>query len=144
MLGNRLKLLPDVALVSRVDVGWSWVEDFNELPVSQRFFAGGDLSVRGFDYNSIGPEDDNGDVIGGDRLLVGSAELQYQFSPNKDVAVFFDAGNAYTGSDFKIERGIGFGLGWSLPFGVLRAYVANAVSKPDNPWRMHLVVGADW
>lgn len=144
LLGNRLKLTSDLNLVTRVDVGWTWVEFFDQLPVSQRFFAGGDLSVRGFAYNSIGPEDANGDVIGGDRLLVGSVEMQYQFSADKDVAVFFDAGNAYTGSHFNIERGAGIGMGWSLPFGVLRAYVANALSRPDHPWRPHLVVGADW
>jgi translocation and assembly module TamA len=143
-LGNRFKVLSNVNLVSRVDVGWTWVEDFDELPVSQRFFAGGDQSVRGFAYQSIGPEDENGDVIGGDRLLVGSVELQYEFAPDKDVAVFYDSGNAYTGSEIQIENGVGAGFGWSLPFGVLRAYVANAISEPDNPWRLHILIGADW
>jgi translocation and assembly module TamA len=143
-LGNRFKVLSNVNLVSRVDVGWTWVQDFNELPVSQRFFAGGDQSVRGFEYQSIGPKDDEGNVIGGDRLLVGSVELQYEFASDKDVAVFYDSGNAYTGSNIQIENGVGIGLGWSLPFGVLRAYVANAISEPDNPWRLHVLIGADW
>jgi translocation and assembly module TamA len=143
-LGNRFKLLPKFNLVTRADVGWTWVENFDDLPVSQRFFAGGDQSVRGFAYNSIGPKDAEGKVIGGDRLLVGSVELQYQYTHDKDVAVFYDAGNAYTGSQFTVENGIGVGMGWALPIGVLRVYLANAVSEPSNPWRVHILVSADW
>ncbi|MGD8570014.1 MAG: autotransporter assembly complex family protein [Gammaproteobacteria bacterium] len=143
-LGNRFKLLPKFNLVTRVDVGWTWVENFDDLPVSQRFFAGGDQSIRGFNYNSIGPKDADGKVIGGDRLLVGSAELQYQYAQDKDVAVFYDAGNAYTGSQFTVENGVGVGMGWALPIGVLRVYLANAVSEPSNPWRLHVLVSADW
>jgi translocation and assembly module TamA len=60
------------------------------------------------------------------------------------VAVFYDAGNAYTGSQFTVENGVGVGMGWALPIGVLRVYLANAVSEPSNPWRLHVLVSADW
>ena len=143
-LGNYTRLLPKLALVSRLDVGWSWVGDFQFLPVSQRFYAGGDWSIRGYDYNSLGPEDDSGEVIGGERLLVGSMELQYKFAPKWDVAAFYDTGDAYDKNQFQAEAGAGAGIGWQLPFGVIRAYMANALTDPDRPWRFHLLVSAEW
>jgi len=143
-LGNNLRLFPDLSLVSRLDVGWSWVGDFQTLPVSQRFFAGGDWSVRGYDYNSLGPTDESGEVLGGERLLVGSMELQYKFAPKWDVATFIDAGNAFDGTNVDAQQGAGVGIGWQLPFGVIRAYMANALTDPDHNWRFHLLVTAEW
>ena len=143
-LNNRLPLIPKLALVSRADVGWSNIQDFELLPVSQRFFAGGDNSIRGYAYNSLGPEDANGDVIGGSHLLVGSVELQYAFKPNWDIATFIDAGNAYNEADNETFKGAGDGFGYALPVGSLRVYVANALDKESNPWRLHITVGAQW
>ena len=143
-LNNRLPLIPKVALLSRADVGWSNTKDFKLLPVSQRFFAGGDNSIRGYAYNSLGPEDANGDVVGGSHLLVGSVELQYAFKPNWDIATFIDAGNAFNDGHYETLKGAGFGFGYALPIGSLRAYAANALDKDGNPWRLHITVGAQW
>ena len=132
-------------VVSRVDVGASVVDEFANLPVSQRFFAGGDNSVRGYDYKSLGPVDENGDVVGGTHLFVWSVEAQYLFKPQWDVAVFYDAGNAYDkDQQWEPEQGAGVGIGWLFAFGSARVYAANALSKSDNPWRLHVLVGANW
>ncbi|MEJ2178909.1 MAG: autotransporter assembly complex protein TamA [Gammaproteobacteria bacterium] len=132
-------------VVSRVDVGVSAVDEFSNLPVSQRFFAGGDNSVRGYDYKSLGPVDANGDVVGGTHLFVWSIEGQYLFKPQWDVAVFYDAGNAYDkDQQWEPEQGAGVGVGWLFAFGSARVYAANALSKADNPWRLHILVGANW
>ncbi|KPK39316.1 MAG: hypothetical protein AMJ69_05995, partial [Gammaproteobacteria bacterium SG8_47] len=57
-------------VVLRGDAGQTNVDRITDLPASLRFFAGGDYSVRGYDYQSLGPKDENGEVIGGRRLLV--------------------------------------------------------------------------
>jgi len=139
----RLRLAAPLALVGRFTVGMSTTPEFEELPASLRFFAGGDQSIRGFKFNSLGPSDENGDTIGGENLLVGSLEAQYQFAKNWDVASFIDAGNAFDDNQIKVEQGVGIGAGWRFPFGTLRLYAANAFSKDSRPWRFHLLVGAE-
>ena len=65
-LGEKTRVL------TRGTVGATVTDDFHKLPPLVRFFAGGDRSVRGYDYNTLGPKDDSGDVVGGRYLLVGS------------------------------------------------------------------------
>ncbi|HEY0720934.1 MAG TPA: autotransporter assembly complex family protein, partial [Gammaproteobacteria bacterium] len=77
--------------ITRADLGASKVAQFQELPVSQRFFAGGDFSVRGYAYNSLGPTDANGKVVGGKHLLVGSVEYDHYVGKRFGVAAFLDA-----------------------------------------------------
>jgi len=140
----RYQFARKFALVARGDIGASEVGEFSNLPVSQRFFAGGDYSIRGYGYKSLGPRDENGEVVGGTHLLVGSVELQYTFLRNWDFAVFYDTGNAYDKDAFEPEQGAGAGIGYKLPFGIVRAYGANALSTSDNDWRAHLIFSADW
>jgi translocation and assembly module TamA len=141
---NRLPLFYNFSLVSRADVGWSDIDEFSVLPVSLRFFAGGDSSIRGYGYNTLGPENSEGEVVGGSHLLVGSVELQYQLNTKWDLAAFTDAGNAYNNNDLKIMQGVGVGFGYALPVGSLRAYAASAISKSGLPWRLHITIGAQW
>lgn len=145
-LNSRLPFpfISRLALVSRADVGWSEIEDFTHLPISQRFFAGGDNSIRGYAYNSLGPENEDGDVVGGSNLLVGSLELQYQLNPDWDIATFTDAGNAFNDATYEIRQGAGVGFGYALPVGSIRVYAATAVDKSGHPWRLHIAVGAQW
>jgi translocation and assembly module TamA len=123
--------------------GASWTPEFTELPTSQRFFAGGDQSVRGYSYNSLGPEDDVGRVIGGRHLLVGSIEYEFAFLPRTSVAAFYDAGNAFNSDDYDPQAGAGVGLRWKTPIGAIRLDVAQALSKDSRPWRLHLTLGPD-
>ncbi len=58
----------------RGEAGWMATSDFDKVPPTWRFFAGGDRSVRGYDYQSLGPLDDEGKAIGGRKLLTGSIE----------------------------------------------------------------------
>jgi translocation and assembly module TamA len=140
----RYQLTRQFTIVGRGDVGASLVDEFSNLPVSQRFFAGGDYSIRGFDYKSLGPKDENGEVVGGTHLLVGSIEAQFMVKPNWDLAVFYDSGNAYDKDQFEPEQGAGAGIGYKSLFGILRLYGATALSKSGNPWRLHIIVSADW
>jgi translocation and assembly module TamA len=80
--------------IFRGDGGASLVDEFPEVPVSLRFFTGGDQTVRGYPYNSLGPKNNAGQVTGGRHLLVGSVEYEQMVFKKWSLAVFFDAGNA--------------------------------------------------
>lgn len=127
----------------RSELGASWAPEFERLPPSVRFFAGGDTSVRGYSYKSLGPLDSEGNVIGGKHLLVASAEYEYRLGEKWSGALFFDAGNAFTEYDGELEQGAGIGFHRRLPIGWLRIDVAQAISREDRPWRLHITLGPD-
>ena len=133
--GNRLLM--------RLDAGVTSSKNFSRLPPSVRFFAGGDQSVRGFDYNSLGPTDTSGSVIGGTNLLVASVEYERHLSGNFYWAAFDDAGNAFDDTDFDPETGAGLGLKWRSPLGPVRIYLGYPVTGDDTNVRVHLRLGAD-
>lgn len=127
----------------RGDAGLTRIKDFAELPPSLRFFAGGDQSVRGYDYNSLSPKDASGRVLGGEQLLVGSAEYEYSWTEKWSSGIFFDIGNAVDDWAQKLKRGAGFGVRWKSPVGLIRVDLAWALSDPNNPMRLHVVIGPD-
>lgn len=53
--------------VLRSHLGWIETGDFNDVPPDLRYFAGGDRSIRGYDYESISPKDENGDLTGASK-----------------------------------------------------------------------------
>jgi translocation and assembly module TamA len=137
------KLGEDGRVIVRAAVGAMVVDDFNALPPELRFFAGGDRSVRGFDYQQIGETNAEGGVIGGEYLLVGSGEYEHFFLEKWGAAVFVDAGDAFK-SNFDANVGAGIGLRWKSPIGLVRVDVARpVVSDLDDSWRVHLVIGPD-
>ncbi len=131
-------------LITRGEVGVSWLAELAELPASQRFFTGGDRSVRGYRYASLGPTDEQGRVVGGKHLLTGSVEYELPFAKNFAMAAFFDTGNAFDSfNDVTLKQSAGLGLHWFLPVGTLRFDLASAFLEPDRPWRIHLSIGPD-
>lgn len=130
-------------LLTRGEAGTTWMSAFDELPASVRFFAGGDRSVRGYDYNSLGPKDESDHVIGGRHLLTGSVEYEHRVKGNWRGAVFIDTGNAFDGFGDGLNTGVGVGVRWVSPIGMVRIDVAAAVSEPGNPLRLHVTLGPD-
>lgn len=130
-------------LIGRWDLGHTVGADIAELPASQRFFAGGDQSVRGYKYRSLGPTDASGEVIGGISLAVASIEYEHRFRGRWSGALFYDAGYAFDDPDEPIARGAGFGLRWRTAIGLIRLDIAQALDLEDDPWRLHLVIGPD-
>lgn len=131
-------------LLLRGELAGTLKDDFIDLPPSVRFFTGGDNSVRGYQYNSLGTMNDQGEVIGGSHLVVGSAEYDYLFLPSWSASLFVDAGNAFD-TVLELKRAVGVGLRWYSPVGPLRLDIAHPLD-PDNPkdtYRLHLSVGAD-
>lgn len=136
-------ILKNGRITLRGDAGLTRIKDFTELPTSLRFFTGGDQSVRGYDYNSLSPTDSANNALGGKQLLVGSAEYEYSWTEKWSSGIFFDIGNAVDDWTQKLKRGAGFGARWKSPVGLIRVDLAWALSEPDTPWRVHLVIGPD-
>lgn len=126
----------------RLDGGAVFTNNFSKLPPTLRFYAGGDQSVRGYDYQSLAPRDDNGYVVGGRYMLTGSSEYDYQFRPHWRGALFVDAGNAFDSINDPPKVGAGFGVRWISPVGAIRLDFAWALSDPDHPFRFHFSMGS--
>ena len=131
--------------ILRARLGAMAVGDFDELPPDLRFFAGGDRSIRGFDYQAIGELNEQGEVVGGQYLAVASAEYEY-YLPRREnwgAAVFTDVGDAFT-HDFRENISVGVGLRWRSPIGMVRVDVATPVeSRFDDGVRLHITIGPD-
>lgn len=120
-------------------------EEFADIPASLRFFTGGDRSVRGFAYQSLGPVDADGDVVGGKHLLIGSIELERAFAQKWGLAIFYDTGNAFNDlSDYELARSAGIGLRWYTLIGPIKLDIARQLSETDPSYRLHFSVGFAW
>lgn len=126
----------------RVELGQVIKRDDLTVPESQLFRAGGDESVRGYGYRSLGPLV-NGAVAGGTTVFTASAELARPVSerlPSVWGAVFVDAGNA-ANSFNALEPVLGYGVGvrWRSPVGPLR--LDWAYGRELKAGRIHFSVG---
>lgn len=125
----------------RGELGTTWQDDFDELPPSVRFFAGGDNSVRGYGYQSIGPRNDDDEVIGGSQLATASIEYEHTIRGAWGVAAFVDSGNAFDDVNINPRTGVGIGVVWRSPVGPLRAYIAKPLD--ESGLRLHINFGVD-
>jgi len=127
---------------ARVELGQVFVRDGVVVPDSQRFRAGGDDSVRGYAYRSLGPVV-NGAVASGNVVFTASAEIARPISerlPSLWGAAFIDAGRAADRwSDLDPAVGYGVGLRWRSPVGPLR--IDYAWGQELHKGRLHLSVG---
>ncbi|HEV2852572.1 MAG TPA: autotransporter assembly complex family protein [Thermoanaerobaculia bacterium] len=130
-------------IIGRAEVGYTATDEFRELPPRFRFFAGGDQSVRGFGYQELGREDEAGNIIGGESLMVASLEYELRFLEKWGAAVFYDTGSASESFGGVLARGAGVGVRWRSPIGPIRADVAWALSEEGRPIRFHLNIGPD-
>lgn len=133
-------------LKGRGEIGSTWVDDFSLLPKSLRFFAGGDNSVRGYGFETLGPENDDGEVIGGRHLVILSAEaMMPMYGDDWFGAVFVDSGNAFdTFSDMNLKTGAGAGVRWRSPIGMVRVDIAVPFNASSRSPRLHLGIGAEF
>ena len=139
-----LGLGENVRLETRMEIGAAWVDDFNLYPASLRYFAGGDSSVRGYTYQSLGPVDENGVVVGGKQVFTTSFEYDHRIAESWVLAGFVDAGNAYNDEVDKLYVGAGAGFRWLAPFGSLRVDLAWPVSEDLglSDVKLHIGFGA--
>ena len=132
-----------LTLMSRVKGATTVInEPFTSVPSSLRFFAGGDNSVRGYAYKSLGPRDATGEVVGGKHLLQGSMELQRAIFDKWGVSIFYDVGNAFDDeSAFKLYQGAGVAMHYRTPIGAFNLSLARQIAVPDPRFRIHFTIG---
>lgn len=130
-------------ILTRSELGGTLEDGFRNLPPSVRFFAGGDNSVRGYDFETLGPVNDDGEVIGGPRIFTASLEYEYSLGERWSVATFLDAGNAFESSDLDMHSGVGIGTRWQSPLGPVRLDIAKPLDGLDRDLRVHIRLGPD-
>jgi len=131
------------SLIPRIQLGTTWQDNpVTDLPPTLRFYAGGDRSVRGYTYQSLGPKDAAGNVIGGKNLIVGSLEVEYALAKNWGVVVFYDVGNAFNSTgDLRLAQGAGVGLRYYTVAGPIRVDVARQINVDDPKFQLHVSLG---
>jgi translocation and assembly module TamA len=144
--GNVLISLPwRLTLLSRIQTGYT-LEDksLRELPASLRFFAGGANSVRGYDYQSLGPKNDKGEVTGGKNLFAGSIEMERAILSDWGIATFYDAGNAFNSfSDIQLFQDIGIGVRYYTRIGPIRLDLARQIDVHSPGFKINFSFGVD-
>lgn len=137
-----LPLLNEYVLLlkGRIGYGDSYGQT-KELPFFENFYAGGPRTVRGYEENSLGPQDIFGRALGGDTMLVGNAEVIIPVPFLRDfksvrLTGFFDAGNVF-GADESFDLGdlrMAGGLSgvWLSPFGLLSVSIAQPFNDQEG------------
>ncbi len=127
------------------------LNEFIKVPISARFFAGGDNSVRGFALDELSPVDTDGNGIydtkdfrasgtkvGADKLVVGTVEFERDLPKNLRGAVFYDIGNAVQSFTDPLEYSVGVGLRYHISVASLGLDVAQPLSVSGRTPRLHL------
>lgn len=130
-------------IIGRGTVARTFTDTFEKLPPTQRFVTGGDRTVRGYAYESLGPVNESGELVGGNSLAIVSGELEFRFLKSWGVAAFIDSGNALDDFQGQLAVGVGAGARWFSPIGIVRVDGAFGLSEPGDPLRLHLSIGPD-
>jgi translocation and assembly module TamA len=131
-------------ILARTELGATLAEDRDRLSVSHRFFAGGDRSVRGYKFESLGPKNAQGEVVGGTYLFVASLEYEHLVAEDWALAAFADTGNAYYDTLDSLYTGVGLGLRWFSPIGPIKLDLAHPLQDSGNDIRIHVGIGPEF
>ncbi|MGI1679344.1 MAG: outer membrane protein assembly factor [Cellvibrionaceae bacterium] len=149
------------SLLGRVELGYIETDDLLKVPPSQRFFAGGDQTVRGYKYESISPVDSDGNLTGGQYSAIASIEYRYQFLKNWKAAIFYDTAQIYRDDPTELpadavkannwlvmledakqfKSGAGIGIRWKTPIGLVAFDIATPINQENNDVRFHFYLG---
>ncbi|KIL05768.1 membrane protein [Stutzerimonas stutzeri] len=136
-LGRRHRFL------GRVQLGGNWTDEYVNVPPSLRYFAGGDQSVRGYDYQSLSPTNSDGDRIGGRYQFAASVEYQFSLTERWRIAAFADQGNAFNDLELPtLKQSVGVGVRWVSPVGPIRVDLAHPLDG-DQGVRLHFSMGPE-
>ncbi|MGR9015178.1 MAG: autotransporter assembly complex protein TamA, partial [Gammaproteobacteria bacterium] len=128
--------------IARTEQGATWVDQFDRLPSSYRYYAGGMNSIRGYAYKELGAKDPLGNVVGGKFLSVVSAEYEQSVLDDWGVAAFIDGGNAFNPENISIKAGAGLGVRWYSPIGPIRLDFAIPLNDANSSFQIHFAAGA--
>lgn len=139
----------DTVIMLRGRVGYAGSLNDLPLPLGERFFVGGPSSVRGFRYGTVGPMDEYGNRLGGNKELIFNVEYKFPLVPAARLGgiLFYDIGSAFDDSDPiripVLRHAWGWGFWWLSPMGPLRfewGYIVN--QKPsDVPSKFEFSIG---
>jgi len=129
--------------VGMVELGAIQTDSIYNVPSSMRFFTGGDQSIRGFDYESIAPEDSDGLLVGGKYLAVANIEYRFPITENWKLALFGDIGTATDDFSEELSSSAGGGIVWASPVGPIRLYVAKPITNKINSFAIHFMIGPE-
>ncbi len=122
-----------VVVAMRALFGSTFGTDLASLPSTERYFAGGGGSVRGYAFQEVGPLDDEGDPIGGSSLAEINTEIRYSITDTIQIAAFVDAGNVYSQNTPEFSEGLlkgaGVGARYLTPVGPVRLDVATPLDR---------------
>lgn len=146
---QHVPLTDDIIFVYSARSGWARaLSGGTEMPIRERFFLGGRTTVRGFSENSIGPEGENGNPIGGDLAITLNAELRVPLLYGFGAAIFADGGGVYLQhralSLYDFRRSAGLGLRYLTPVGPLSLdYGVKLDQRPgESVGELHFSVGS--
>ncbi len=135
-----------VILASKYQLGGIQpVENGSFIPIDERFFGGGNASVRGWSRHQLGPVNAEGDPVGGLSTMEFSVEPRVQVMNNVVVALFLDGGNVWRNSmtyrfnDLRFAAG--FGIRVKTPIGPVGIDLARPVVDVEKSWQLHLNIG---
>ena len=114
------------------------------LPPDQRFYGGGSGTVRGFRYQSIGPQFSSGKPIGGNSIDTATIELRQRLVGNFGAAAFIDAGQVSADSapfQGTVRVGAGIGMRYYTPIGPIRLDVAAPLNKQPGGDAFEVYIG---
>jgi outer membrane protein assembly complex protein YaeT len=107
-----------------------------EIPLPERFYAGGGSSVRGFSFWRLGPRRADGQPIGGASVIEASAELRFPIRGALGGVTFVDAGQVdldpWGWKPGDLTFSVGAGLRYSTPLGPIRLDVAHPLNAPED------------
>ena len=129
-------------LILRGAIGVIQADDFDALPPTERFFTGGDRSVRGYAYESLSPRNAAGDDIGGKHYFNQSVEVDKLILRNFGIAAFYDRGGASETAFGDQHQSVGLGLRYRSPVGMIRVDIAKPLDGTSGV-RFHLGLGPD-
>lgn len=118
------------------------------IPATERFYAGGASSIRGYGYQMVGPLDNDQKPMGGRSLIEISSELRFRISDDYGAVTFMDCGNSFKSKfpeiSYKLLCGAGIGLRYYTLFGPLRIDAARPLNKRsgiDDSFQLYFSIG---
>jgi translocation and assembly module TamA len=111
------------------------------LPPDQRFYAGGSGTVRGYRYQSVGPEFQDGNPIGGTNMQAINLELRQRLGTNFGFVVFADSGGVSSSSGSVYRVGVGAGVRYYTSIGPIRFDLALPGKRRLNDDRFEIYIG---
>lgn len=136
-------------LIVRGELGHTYTDVLVNLPPSLRYYAGGDRSIRGYEYREVGPRipatpGRKAYSLGARNVVTASVEFEHYFTDTWGGAVFVDSGDAFNGTSPDWRTGVGVGVRYKSPVGAIKFDLARGLDDPDSPFTIGLSIGADF